>query len=57
MNQMAVKLALAVLEKKLATMSHEDLIAMERELRASEKAETDVGQAMLRMLERRLERE
>lgn len=56
MNHLAVKLALAVLEKKLATMSRDDVVVMERELRASEKAETEVGRAMLAMLEGRLQR-
>lgn len=51
-----IKLAVALLEKKLATMSQAELEAMARNLRASEKGSSGIGRAMLETIERCLGR-
>lgn len=56
MSNPILRLTLAFLEKKLASMSREDVEAMARELRSSEKGTTETGRAMLETVERHLER-
>jgi hypothetical protein len=51
-----LRLTLAFLEKKLASMSRDDIEAMARDLRSSEKSTTEIGQAMLETIEQHLER-
>lgn len=52
-----IQIAMALLEKKLATLPQAELEAMAQDLRSSEKGSTEVGRAMLERLERCLERD